>query len=347
MPRLQPSVTYVLPIRSSVPRLDADFRDYLGYIAGLTEVVVVDGSSVPVFEEHARTWGRNVLHIRPHADLATPMGKVGGVLTGMRVASNSRIIIADDDIRYDEDGIAAVANALDNADVVRPQNYFSPRPWHALWDSGRILLNRISGGDWPGTLGVQRERVMLAGGYDGTAMFENLELVRTVLASGGRECLLLDTFVARRPSTTRHFLSQRVRQAYDEFARPARLLVQLALLPIAIIAFIVGGWHPLGYASAAIIALAEIGRRRGSGANVFPFTASLIAPAWVIERAICAWLALGARVFLGGVPYRGAILRKAATPLSELRARVNAVPQDLVGLAENLDVDGLEGSIVR
>ncbi len=327
MPRLQPDVTYVLPIRSSVPRVDDDFRDYLGYIAAITETIVVDGSDDSVFEAHAQAWGRNVVHVRPDADLTTPMGKVGGVLTGIHIASNSKIIIADEDIRYHEEDITAVANALDTAEVVRPQNYFSPRPWHALWDTGRILLNRISGGDWPGTLGVLREPVMRAGGYDGTAMFENLELVRTVVASGGRESLLLNTFIARRPSTTTHFLSQRIRQAYDEFARPARLIVQLAFLPVAIMLFDLGGGRALGYAGVVIVVLAEIGRRRGTAATVFPFAASLTAPAWVVERAVCAWLALGARISLGGIPYRGAILRKAATPLSVLRARTNAAPQ--------------------
>jgi hypothetical protein len=55
---------------------------------------------------------------------------------------------------------------------------------------------------------------------------------------------------------------------------------------------------------------------------VFPFVASLLAPVWVLERAICAWLALGARLALGGVPYRGRIMRHAASSmrvLSDLR----------------------------
>ena len=65
-------------------------------------------------------------------------------------------------------------------------------------------------------------------------MFENLELVRTVVAAGGREATLYDLFVPRRPSTAGHFWSQRVRQAYDEIARPGRMAVQLALLPIAL-----------------------------------------------------------------------------------------------------------------
>lgn len=339
-----PGVAYILPLRTSVPRSDADFREYLEFVSAITETIVVDGSDNAVFEVHAKTWGRNVVHVRPDADLRTPMGKVGGVLTGMRLANFNKTIIADDDIRYDEAGILSVARALDHAEVVRPQNYFAPLPWHALWDSGRSLLNRISGGDWPGTLGVLREPILRAGGYDGTAMFENLELVRTVIAAGGRERVLFDTYVARRPSTSGHFFSQRVRQAYDEFARPGRLVFQLAWLPAATIAVAAFGWQSLALAAVVIVALAEAGRQRGKATRVFPFLASMAAPLWVLERALCVWLALAARIFMGGVPYRGVILRKAATPLAELKARAHSPGNSGV---EDLDVDGLEHSVVR
>jgi len=250
------------------------------------------------------------------------MGKVGGVLTGVRLASHERLIVADDDVRYDERALRRMALALDDADVVRPQNYFSPLPWHARWDTGRMLLNRLSGGDWPGTLGVRRSVLRATGGYDGRAMFENLELVRTVLAAGGTEAVLLDLFVARRPSTARHFWSQRVRQAYDELARPARMSAQLAVLPLAAFGVATFGWPALAAAALVIAGAAEVGRRRAGGASVFPSSASLLAPAWVAERAVCIWLALGARVLLGGVPYRGTVLRHAATPMRVLRARL-------------------------
>ena len=199
------SLTYVLPIKSAQAQTDGDFADYVRWIGARSETIVVDGSAPEVFAAHAAAWGSAVRHVPPAPDLVTPMGKVGGVLTGVRLASHERIIIADDDVRYDSEALERVARALVEWDVVRPQNYFTPLPWHALWDSGRTLLNRTSGGDWPGTLGVRRDILRRTGGYDGTAMFENLELVRTVLAAGGREAVLYDAFVARRPSTARHF----------------------------------------------------------------------------------------------------------------------------------------------
>lgn len=316
------AVTYVLPIRSPAGHAHGELTAYLHWLAPRAEVIVVDGSSPEVFSRHAAAWGESVRHVPPAPDLVTPMGKVGGVLTGLRLATHERVIIADDDVRYDEGALDRMINAFNEADVVRPQNYFVPLPWHACWDTGRMLLNRLHGGDWPGTLRVRRSLLLAAGGYDGRAMFENLELVRTVLAAGGTEAVPLDLFVARRPSTARHFWSQRVRQAYDELARPARLTWQLSILPLAMIGAATVGWTALAGGAVIVMAAAEVGRRRAGGTSVFPVTASLLAPAWIAERAVCSWLAVSVRVLLGGVPYRGTILRHAATPSRELRARL-------------------------
>ena len=53
-------------------------------------------------------------------------------------------------------------------------------------------------------------------------MFENLELVKTIEAAGGRQIVASDLFVRRLPLTTHHFVNQRIRQAYDDLARPVR-----------------------------------------------------------------------------------------------------------------------------
>jgi hypothetical protein len=236
------------------------------------------------------------------------------------------VVIADDDVRYDLDALTRVVALLADADVVRPQNYFDPLPWHARWDSARTLLNRVAGGDWPGTLGVRRSVLERTGGYDGGVLFENLELVRTIRASGGVETVPLDLFVRRRPPNTRHFFSQRVRQAYDEFARPLRLNIFLALLPLTVLLALRRCWSPLTILAVAAMTLAEWGRRRGGGRRVFPGTSSLLAPLWLAERAVCSWLALGYRLFVGGVPYRESVFVRAATPMKELRRRHEKVP---------------------
>lgn len=316
-------------MRSATPAADAELAAYLHWLSARAQTIIVDGSAADVFASHAVAWADAIRagarHVPPAADLATEMGKVGGVLTGLRLASHERVIIADDDARYDDATLARVAGALDEAEVVRPQNYFAPLTWHACWDTGRVLLNRVTGGDWPGTLGVRRSVLLATGGYDGRALFENLELVRTVIAAGGREASLYDAYVLRRPPTARHFWSQRVRQAYDELARPARLVLQLTVLPAMLLLAASGRWRALAAGAIAVVLVAEIGRRRSGGKRVFPARTSLFAPAWLAERAVCAWLAVGARVLLGGVPYRGRILRHAATPMRVLRARHQAL----------------------
>ena len=313
-------ISYVLPLRSHAPRADAELCAYLAWLAERAEVIVVDASPPDVFAAHASAFA-GVRHLPLDPARATPMGKVGNVLTGIAAARHERIIIADDDVRYDDRSLSQVTHALGHADVVRPQNYFTPLNWHAAWDTSRTLLNRLAGGDWPGTLGVRRSVLLRTNGYDGSAMFENLELVRTVVAAGGTEALLLDAFVARAPSTTPHFWSQRIRQAYDEFARPARLAWQLAMLPLLVFAAVRHAWAMIIIAALSSIALAEIGRRREKGRSVFPAFTALFAPAWLLERALCSWLAVASRLLWGGVRYRGGILRHAATPLATLRAR--------------------------
>jgi hypothetical protein len=85
---------------------------------------------------------------------------VAGIRTGIRHASHERILIADDDVRYDPESLRRTVELLGEYDLVRPQNYFQPLPWHARWDTARTLLNRSLGGDYPGTLAVRRSRML-------------------------------------------------------------------------------------------------------------------------------------------------------------------------------------------
>src|SRR5215204_5850316 len=214
------SVSYVLPLRWAEPGPIQELSAYLRTIAGVAdEILVVDGSPAPVFAEHAAALRGIARHLAPHPDLDFQMGKVNGVLTGVRECSGELIVLADDDVRYDPPTLRRAVELLGEADLVRPQNYFDEMPWHARWDTARSLLNRVFTGDpafpvgdFPGTLAVRRSAVLATGGYDGDALFENLELMRTIRAAGGKVATPLDLYVPRRPPSTDHFLSQRVRQ---------------------------------------------------------------------------------------------------------------------------------------
>jgi hypothetical protein len=205
--------------------------------------------------------------------------------------------------------------------VVVPQNYFRPLPWHARWDTARTLLNRVTGGDFPGTLIVRTAALRATNGYDGDALFENLELMRTVEAAGGTVVRRPDLFVRRRPPTAAHFLRQRVRQAYDEFARPWRLVATLAVVPLTLAALRRRRLISVATTAAAAITAAEVGRRRDDGRRWFPWTSTLLAPLWILERGVCSWLAVVARA-RGGVRYGESRLRLAAHRPAQLRTAV-------------------------
>jgi hypothetical protein len=334
-------VAYVLPLRWTRPGPIEELAGYLRSLGDeIDEALVVDGSPPPLFERHAETLRGVARHLSPHPDLDFRMGKVNGVVTGVRECSRELVVLADDDVRYDRAGLRRTVELLGEADLVRPQNYFDALPWHARWDTARTLLNRVFTadptfpvGDFPGTLAVRREAFLSSGAYDGDAMFENLELMRTIRAAGGTVVTPLDLYVARRPPSTEHFLSQRVRQAYDDLGVPARIAAFLAVAPLAAESLRRGHVRRLLAAAFAAVAVAELGRRRAGGAERFPASASLLAPAWIAERSVCSWLALGARL-RGGVPYAGGRVRHSATSMRRLRRRYSESLRDSGGGSE-------------
>ncbi len=201
----------------------------------------------------------HVRHLAPHR--CTLNGKVAGVLTGVEAARHERVVVADDDVRWNPGTLLRAVARLDEADLVRPANAYDPLPWQARWDTGRSLLNRALGTDHPGTLLVRRSTFLAMGGYDGGVLFENLELVRTVAAFGGTVLDAPDLVVRRLPASVAHFRGQRVREAYDDFAQPLRLLAELALVPAVVAAAVTGRWRALATAAVLAVAVAEAGRR--------------------------------------------------------------------------------------
>jgi hypothetical protein len=306
--------SYLVPVRWADGAAREALAAHLAEVAALgAEVIVADGSAADVFSANRTAFAPHVaLHLAPDADLACLNGKVAGVLTAARRASHEALVIADDDVRYERQSLVRTVDLLAVHDLVRPQNFFRPVPWHARWDTARSLLNRSFGRDYPGTLAVRRSCLRETGGYDGDVLFENLELIRTVAAAGGTEAAPLDLYVARLPPTARHFVGQRVRQAYDDFALPARMVLWLTIVPALLLA---GARRrpalPL-VPAAASVAAAEIGRRRAGGRVVFAPSGSLLAPLWLLERGVCAWLALAVRLRHGGVRYAGVRIRVAA-----------------------------------
>lgn len=316
-------IDYVLPLRWDTDDGLTELTSYLRWLQVHARVIVVDGSPPAVFDRHAAKWAGLVLHAAPEPDGALN-GKVTGVHTGVRLATAEHVVVADDDVRYDAAALRRTVALLDEADLVGPQNVFEPMPWHAAWDTARSLLNRAVAADYPGTFAVRRSTFLAMGGYSGDVLFENLELMRTVAAHGGVVLRPRDIYVMRRPPTLDRFAGQRVRQAFDDLAQPWRLAVFLTLVPIA--ASGPRGRRAVSLMLLGSVAVAERGRRRDRGSEVFPARTVLFAPLWVTERAVCIWLALGQRFLLGGVRYAGQRLTVAAHGRRELRRRARGRP---------------------
>ena len=314
--------TYVLPLRWQDTIASAEMTEYLRWLSGHLHIVVVDGSPSEVYEHHSGQWSAYVKHIPPDPSLTFRNGKVNGVTTGIRYAETDAIVVADDDIRLDTTSIERMLQALRDHDVVIAQSYFDPTPWHAQWDEARILLNRAFGVHFPAALGLRRSLFIDIGGYDGDVLFENLELIRSMQFGGARIARPNDLFVRHLAPERHAFWSQRVRQAYDDFTLPVRMGLWLSLLPMTVVAFRRRRFGTVLSAGVAATLIAEVGRRRGGGARVYPATASLFAPLWLAERALCSWGAVWYRVRKGGVPYRDGVIERAATPPKELRLRI-------------------------
>ncbi|MFP5347480.1 MAG: glycosyltransferase [Actinomycetes bacterium] len=332
MPSPEP-VEVVVPLRWDGDQDDAyeaaveEMGSYLAELAGLADVTVVDGSRQPGFDRHAQAWSRFARHIRPDPHVLPPgtdglNGKVLGAMTGVLRSRHEYVVLADDDVRYDDHTLRQVARLLDRGDLVRPANVFESWPWHARWDGSRSLLNRAMAADWPGTFGVRRSTLLRTGGWDPDVMFENLELVRTVQAHGGLVVEAPSVLVPRTPPTAAHFRSQRVRQAYDDLAQPWRLAWALATVPATLMGLRLRPALVL-LAAAALVALAELGRRRAGARTHVPPSVPLFAPLWVLERGVCSWLAVWAWA-RGGVPYQGRRMRVAAHSRRSIRRRGGA-----------------------
>lgn len=300
-------LSVVVPLRVAHPDLALGQR--LGRLAAqVAEVIVVDGSAPAVQDAHADGWPASVRHLRLADDDRTPNGKVGGVLAGARAAGHDILVIADDDIVWGRAQLerAHAVMAAGQLAALRPQNRYTEMTWVARWDTARTLIQRALGGDWPGTVVVRRS-ALLPEGYRGDVMFENLELERELRRRGGEVAVDLRLVVDRLPPAAAHFRGQRVRQAYDELARPGHLAAELALLPVAVL----GGRRAVAAIALGSVALAELGRWRADGRSSYPATNALWAPLWVGERAITSWLAVGCRL-RGGVRYGDGRLKVAA-----------------------------------
>ena len=124
--------SYLLPIRRALfSRQEAEkFATYFQVLkAAGCEVIVIDGSPPVVFNAHALVWDSICRHRQVNRRFTYLNDKVNAIHTGIAVAANEKIILADDDVRYGAEQIELICERLEKFDVVRPQNFILPLPW--------------------------------------------------------------------------------------------------------------------------------------------------------------------------------------------------------------------------
>jgi len=311
--------TYLLPIRRANSSAEEanELAEYFGSLSAAgCEVLVIDGSPEPVFQQHDEVWGRFCRHEKVDRSFGFLNDKVNGVHTGVQLASKEKIILADDDIRYRREEIDQVCELLENFEVVRPQNYLAPLPWWARMEAARMLINRatLRTADYPGTCAFRRSTMLRVGPYDGDVLFDNEEIIRHFAAARASITYATDLFVQKRPSTFRKWIEQRPRQAYEDFGLPIKTALFLGLPLIAVwVAAVFGLGGLLFYLlclSSLAISLAIGGRFVGAASKYFPRSVCFFAPLWVLERSASTYWALYWHFARGGYPFGDKILSK-------------------------------------
>jgi hypothetical protein len=311
--------TYLLPIRRTKfsPAESAELSEYFRGLADAgCEVLVVDGSPAPVFQEHHDSWNGICRHEHVDRSFGYLNDKVNGIHTGVGLATTDGIIVADDDIRYRPAEIDRICELLDSFEVVRPQNYLSPLPWWARMESARMLINRatLRTADYPGTCAFRREAMINVGPYDGDVLFDNEEMIRHFARSGAAVSYAINLFVRKCPPTFRKWIEQRPRQAYEDFGLRAKTALFFSLPLVA-------GWIGVGLGPEALliflgsmgllaVAVAAVGLLRGKAAEFVPWSVCLFAPLWVAERIVSTYWALYWHLAHGGYPFGDKVLSK-------------------------------------
>ena len=311
--------TYLLPIRRTAFTA-AEGSELTDYFRTLNEagcdVLVVDGSPAPVFQQHAEIWHARIRHEPVDRSFGYLNDKVNGIHTGVGLAATEKIILADDDIRYTPAEIDRVCELLENFEVVRPQNFLSPLPWWARMEAARMLINRatLRIADYPGTCAFRRATMLRVGHYDGDVLFDNEEIIRHFARAGAAINYATNLFVQKRAPRFRKWIEQRPRQAYEDFG----LRMKTALFfGVPILAMAIGyAWGLKGFFLYLLtlcliaVALAVAGRLRGTAPQYFPWSVCFFAPLWIIERSLSSYWALYWHVAHGGYPFGDKILSK-------------------------------------
>jgi hypothetical protein len=276
-----------------------DLRELATYLSTLAvagcEVIVVDDSPAPVFESHRRVLRWVSRHISPRPRHHSFSGAIDVVRTAIDVSNCDKVIVAEENVRYDNAAVDSLCELLEIHEVVEPQDYFDPLPWWIGIEAGRMLVHRGVEPlpDHGATFGMRKSIVRGLRGVD-VAWSNGDDPVRHLTSQGAEVFSACDVFVRRLPPPLNDWLRDRPKQAGDDFAMPVKTAFFFALLPVAMLLAVLGGMRLAGgYAGAiALSSLVLAVRGRAGTSAFFPLRACLSAPLWVLERSISVYWAL-------------------------------------------------------
>lgn len=288
--------TYVVALSPAARSLDLrPFAEYLSTL-GVTgcEVIVLDPSET--VDEHRRI----LRWVARHVAVQEP---IDVVRTAAELASCDKIIIADENVRYNVADLTELCALLDAHEVVEAQDYLEPMPWWGGIDAGRMLVHRgiDPHPDRGATFGFRR----------------SIDPVRVLALLGAGVVSAPELFVRRCPPQLGEWLRERPREAVLDFDFPAKSAFFFALIPMAILLAMMGGGRlAIGYTSAVAFAsiVMAVRGRMGAGA-FFPLRACLYAPLWVLERSVSVYWALLLRM-------RGNVVEQPAAFATQRNAKV-------------------------
>jgi hypothetical protein len=277
-----------------------DLRELANYLSTLSladcDVVVLDGSAQPKFEENRRVlrWVSRHVPVRPQHRSIT--GAIDPVRAALALASCEKVIVAGEQVRYDECALDTLCRLLDAHEVVEPQDYPDPLPWWSGIDAGRILIHRglAPDPDHGLTFGFRRTAIRGLRTVDNPLVDPSESAVRRLALTGAEVFSASELFVRRVPPALDSWIRERPRQADDDFVMPVKSALFFALIPMAMLLMAFAGFRAMaGYAGAIAFASMAIAVRGRIGAStVFPLKTCLFAPLWVLERSVSVYWAL-------------------------------------------------------
>lgn len=260
------------------------------------EVLVMDGSSWDLLEEHERVLRWVARHQRVEPRHRSIDGRISVIDAALDLATSDSIIIASEEHRLDAAAVDAICHQLASHDVVATHQFFAPLSWWGRIEAARTLLLRSFGPahDPSSAFAFRCAPLRQLRQYAGNGLWDDGEPLRDFALQGLDVHDSHDLFVERRPSAMRRWWMERPRRASDELEATSRAMLLFAVLPVAVLLVLLAGSSAAAVCGVLMsaIAVALAVRGRAGAASHFPAAVCLFAPLAIVDRAVSVYCAV-------------------------------------------------------